>query len=73
MRTNTTAPPNQVTGSIEVREFASAHDEEDFLFDFTADGGGADGATFKAVAASLKPQILAALAVFGERIHALEK
>ncbi|KAI8474912.1 MAG: activator of Hsp90 ATPase [Monoraphidium minutum] len=62
-----------VKGAIEVREFASAHDEEDFLFEITAEGSSADGDAFKAAAAGLKPQILVALAEFGERIHALER
>lgn len=63
----------QVKGTIEVREVSSAHDEpDDILFEFAAEGVGADQDTFKAVAASLKPQILEALGVFGQRLHALE-
>jgi hypothetical protein len=33
-------PRAQVTGKIEVSEFASAHDEDDYLFSCTVDGGG---------------------------------
>lgn len=63
----------EVKGTIEVKEISSAHDDpDDILFEFSAEGFGADQDAFKAVAASLKPQILEALAAFGERLHGLE-
>lgn len=62
----------QVKGTIDVKEFASAHDAEDFLFEFTAEGVGAAQNKFKAVAASLKPQIIEALEAFAQRLHGLE-
>lgn len=56
-----------------MKEISSAHDDpDDILFEFSAEGFGADQDAFKAVAASLKPQILEALAAFGERLHGLE-
>lgn len=62
----------EVKGTIDVKEISSAHDDEDILFEFGAEGTGPDQDTFKAVAASLKPQILAALNEFGKRLHGLE-
>jgi hypothetical protein len=63
----------QIKGAIDVKEISSAHDDpDDILFEFSVEGAGADHDTFKAVAASLKPQILGALQEFGQRLHGLE-
>jgi len=35
-------PDSQVTGTVKVDEFGSASDEDDYLFEFLADGGAAD-------------------------------
>jgi hypothetical protein len=70
-KTRTQRP--QVKGSIEVKEVSSAHDDEDdILFEFSAEGVGAEQEASKAAAARLKPAILEALAEFGRRMHALE-
>jgi activator of HSP90 ATPase len=66
-----TADGKTVKGSIEVKEVSSAHDDlDDVVFEVSADGG---AEAHKAAAAALKPDILAALAEFGRRLHALEK
>lgn len=64
----------EVKGAIDVKEFSSAHDDDDdLLLEVSAEGSGGDHERLKAAAlAGLKPAVLAALAEFGRRLHAQE-